>query len=72
MKELVLVICMLQGVIDSQNDGVITLEVSSTTEGVEPIFVHVSNEVLPVTLREGDDVRLTIFTGKEHIQYCSD
>lgn len=70
MKEIVLLLCMLHGTIDSQNDGFMTLEVRSITGTAEPIFIQVSNESFP-TVGEGDEINLTILTDESYLQYCS-
>ncbi len=60
---------MLQGTVDSKNDGKILLElVSSDNEDVQ--FMSMSNELLPPNIKEGDKIYLTVLTDEDTMKYC--
>ena len=69
MKVVVLSLCILTGVVDAKNDGVIVLEVASPS-GSEIEHVLMTSEVLPPDIREGEKVSITAFANKELEKYC--
>ena len=58
MKAVVLSLCVLTGVVDTKNDGVIILEVSSPDQS-DVEYVYLTSEVLPPDIREGEKVSIT-------------
>ena len=70
MKEIVLLLCMLHGTVDSQNDGFMTLEVAHATGDGDPILIQVSSESFP-SVEEGDEISLTVLADESYLQYCS-
>lgn len=70
IKEIVFIVCMLNGVIDSQNDGVSVLEIESTITSAPPLLMHVSNESFSTSVAEGDEVLLNVFIDQTYSQYC--
>jgi|TARA_R110001599_G_scaffold253577_1_gene453842 hypothetical protein len=73
LKELVLMLCMLHGVVDSQNEDFTMVEVQPLVEGelsLSPLFIHVSNNNFSDSKSEGDEVQLTAFVDERYLQYC--
>ena len=69
MKVVVLSLCILTGVVDTKNDGIIVLEVTSPyNEEVE--YVSMTSEILPPDIREGEKVSITAFADEELAKYC--
>ena len=72
IKEVVFIMCMLKGVVDSQNDGVSVLEIEPTVAAAPAWLIQVSNESFSTSVAEGDEVLLTAFIDRTYSQYCLD
>ncbi len=72
IKEVVFMMCMLKGTVDSQNDGISVLEIESTVAASPTWMMQVSNESFSASLAEGDEVLLTVFVDQTYSQYCLD
>ena len=69
MKAVALSLCILTGVVDTKNDGVIVLEVTSPDRD-EVEYVYLTSEVLPPDLQEGEKVSITAFADSDLQKYC--
>ena len=70
MKEIVLLLCTLNGTVDAIDDGFMTLEIASVTGSTEQILVQVSSESFPA-VEEGDEIDITVLADESYLQYCS-
>ncbi len=69
MKAVVLSLCILTGVVDTKNDGVVVLEVSSPAQK-EVEYVTLTGEFFPQNFKEGEKVSIATFVGEELQEYC--
>lgn len=70
MKTIMLSLCTLTGVVDSIEQGVITLEVKDEKKSLE--YISISNEIINPLLKEGDSISLVVLAGKDTIRFCSE
>lgn len=70
MKIVMLSLCTLTGVVDSQERGVITLEVKDQEKSVE--YISISNEIVSPLVKEGDTISVVILAGNDTIRFCSE
>jgi len=63
-------LCTLTGVVDSIEQGVITLEVKDEKKSLE--YISISNEIINPLLKEGDSISLVVLAGKDTIRFCSE
>lgn len=70
MEEIVLLLCMLHGTVDSQNNGFMTFEITPVIGVTEPLLIQVSSESFPA-VEEGDEINLTVLADESYLQYCS-
>ena len=69
MKVVALSLCILTGVVDTKNDGVVVVEiVSPHSDEVE--YVSMTSDVLPSNVKEGERVSVTALTDSELEKYC--
>tara|TARA_Y100000389_G_C17305746_1_gene435300 strand:- start:129 stop:341 length:213 start_codon:yes stop_codon:yes gene_type:complete len=70
MKIVMLSLCTLTGVVDSQERGIITLEVKDQEKSVE--YISISNEIVSPLVKEGDTISVVILAGNDTIRFCSE
>ena len=70
MKTIMLSLCTLTGVVDSIEQGIITLEVKDEKKSLE--YISISNEIINPLLKEGDSISLVVLAGKDTIRFCSE
>lgn len=70
MKTIMLSLCTLTGVVDSIEQGVITLEVKDEKKSLE--YISISNEIINPLLKEGDSISLVVLAGEDTIRFCSE
>jgi len=63
-------LCTLTGVVDSIEQGVITLEVKDEKKSLE--YISISNEIINPLLKEGDSISLVVLAGEDTIRFCSE
>tara|TARA_B100000683_G_C12360790_1_gene502972 strand:+ start:179 stop:400 length:222 start_codon:yes stop_codon:yes gene_type:complete len=69
MKVVALSLCILTGVVDTKNDGVVVVEVVSPhSDEVE--YVSMTSDVLPSSVKEGERVSVTTLTDSGLEKYC--
>ena len=69
MKVAALSLCILTGVVDTKNDDIVVLEVSSYNQN-EIEYIAVRNEALPTDIKEGEKITITVFTDDDLQKYC--
>ena len=69
MKVIVLSLCILTGVVDTKNDGVVVVEIVPP-HGGEVEYVSMPSETLPPNVKEGERVSVTAFTDSTLEKYC--
>ena len=69
MKVVALSLCILTGVVDTKDDGIVVVEVVSP-HGDEIEYVSMTSEALPPNVKEGEKVSVTAFTDSELEKYC--
>ena len=70
MKTIMLSLCTLTGVVDSIEQGIITLEVKDEKKSLE--YISISNEIINPLLKEGDSISLVVLAGEDTIRFCSE
>ena len=70
MKAIILSLCTLTGVVDVHEDGVTTVVITSPAPDAEPELVTVTNQYLPLTVKEGDRVNFTVLVDETLSDYC--
>ena len=70
MKTIMLSLCTLTGVVDSIEQGIITLEVKDEKKSLE--YISISNEIINSLLKEGDSISLVVLAGEDTIRFCSE
>ena len=70
MKAAILSLCILSGVVDSKEDNIVMIEVSSPVEDVEPEYVVVDSRSLRSKIQEGEEINLRILVDHSMLQYC--
>jgi len=63
-------LCTLTGVVDSIEQGIITLEVKDEKKSLE--YISISNEIINPLLKEGDSISLVVLAGEDTIRFCSE
>ena len=67
MKTIMLSLCTLTGVVDSIEQGIITLEVKDEKKSLE--YISISNEIINPLLKEGDSISLVVLAGEDTIRF---
>ena len=70
MKIVMLSLCTLTGIVDSQERGVITLEIKDKEKSLE--YISISNEIVSPLVKEGDAISLVVLAGNDTIRFCSE
>ena len=70
MKVAILSLCILTGVVDSQEGEIMVIEIHSPTESIPPSHITIDSRSLEVVPGEGDEIGFEIFVDKTMIQYC--
>lgn len=70
MKVASLSLCILTGVVDSQDNGVFSVIVNPAIDGGDPLTVTLTGEYLPPDTDEGDSLTFTILADEEYSEYC--
>ena len=70
MKVITLSLCTLTGVVDVQEDGIVTVELTSPVSEVGPETVTLTKDQLPPKASEGDTVNLTVLVEDSLVKYC--
>ncbi len=69
MKVAALSLCILTGVVDTKNDSVVVLEVtSSDNEKIE--YISLVSDTFPPDFKEGNEVTIATFIEDELQEYC--
>jgi hypothetical protein len=70
MKIVMLSLCTLTGIVDSQERGIITLEIKDKEKSLE--YISISNEIVSPLVKEGDAISLVVLAGNDTIRFCSE
>lgn len=70
MKAAILTLCILTGVVDSQEEEIMIVELQSPIEAIAPGYITIDSRSLEVSPTEGDKIHFEIFVDETMTQYC--